>query len=95
MTVYEELSTVWKWYVVTDGWTEGEMFQQSSTRDVLEILYRIKVQNEWSYSFSHMEDVLSRLRCSTTTDKNKREKMSNVFFYIYLQHYRTWNRFDY
>ena len=41
MNVYEELSTVWKWYVVTDGWTEGEMFQQSSTRDVLEILYRI------------------------------------------------------
>ena len=34
--MYEELSTVWKWYVVTDGWTEGEMFQQS-WRDVLEI----------------------------------------------------------
>ena len=44
---------------------------------------------------SHMEDVLSRLRCSTTTDKNKREDMSNVLFYIYLQHYLTWNRFDY
>ena len=34
--VYEELFTVWKWYVVTDVWAEGKMFQQSSTREVLE-----------------------------------------------------------
>ena len=51
--------------------------------------YWIKVQNDWSSSFTHMADVLSRLRCSTTTDKKKREEMSIVFFYIYLQYYCT------
>ena len=37
MNVYEELSFVCKWYVVTDGGAEGEIFQQSSNRDILEI----------------------------------------------------------
>ena len=37
MNGYEELSFVWKWYVVTDGWAEGEIFQQSSNQDILEI----------------------------------------------------------